>query len=175
MVIDKTPECAVALRFATRRAQHTGGRVTLMCAAQLPDFQQWRGVEEIMRDEAHAEAEGMLYEAAKVVNELSGIMPELVIPFGLKTECLAQIIKEDKDISILVLASGTGKEGPGPLVSMFAHRGAGDSGDDRAGQLHERTDRRSAGSHARRCRRWHAVDVASPAPSSGLAFGHGSG
>ena len=120
VVIDKTPECNVALRFATRRAQHTGGRVTLMCPAQLPDFQQWRGVEEIMRDEAHAEAEGMLYEAAKLVNELSGIMPELVIPFGLKTECLAQIIKEDKAISILVLASGTGKEGPGPLVSMFA-------------------------------------------------------
>jgi len=120
VVIDKTKECAVALRFATRRAQHTGGRVTLLCAATLPDFQQWRGVEEIMRDEAHAEAEGMLYEAAKVVNELSGIMPELVIPFGLKTECVAQIIKEDKAISILVLASGTGKEGPGPLVSMFA-------------------------------------------------------
>ena len=120
VVIDKTPECKVALRFATRRAQHTSGRVTLMCPAQLPDFQQWRGVEEIMRDEAHAEAEGMLYEAARVVNELSGILPELVIPFGLKTECLAEIIKEDKAISILVLASGTGKEGPGPLVSMFA-------------------------------------------------------
>ena len=120
VVIDKTPESAVALRFATRRAQHTGGRITLMCPTQLPDFQQWRGVEEIMRDEAHAEAEGMLYEAAKVVNELSGIMPELVIPFGLKTECLAQIIRDDKAISILVLASGTGKEGPGPLVSMFA-------------------------------------------------------
>ena len=30
VVVDKTPECRVALRFATRRAQHTGGRVTLM-------------------------------------------------------------------------------------------------------------------------------------------------
>ena len=120
VVVDKTPESRVAVRFATRRAQHTGGRVTLLCVAQHDDFQQWRGVEEIMRDEAHAEAEGMLYEAAQVVNELSGIMPELVIPFGLKTECLAQIIKEDNAISILVLASGTGKEGPGPLVSMFA-------------------------------------------------------
>src|SRR5471032_1935568 len=78
VVIDKTPECQVALRFATRRAQHTGGRVTLMCAATPPDFQQWRGVEEIMRDEAHAEAEGMLHEAAKLVNDLSGILPELV-------------------------------------------------------------------------------------------------
>jgi nucleotide-binding universal stress UspA family protein len=120
VVIDKTPECTVALRFAARRAQHTGGRITLMCPAQLPDFQQWRGVEEIMRDEAHTEAEGMLYEAAKVVNELSGTIPELLIPFGLQTECVAQIIREDRDISILVLASGTGKEGPGPLVSMFA-------------------------------------------------------
>ena len=119
VIVDKTPEHKVALRFATRRAQHTGGRVTLMCPAQLPDFQQWRGVEEIMRDEAHAEAEGMLYEAAKLVNELSGILPELVIPYGLATECLFQLLKDDKAISILVLASGTGKEGPGPLVSMF--------------------------------------------------------
>jgi len=29
------------------------------------------------------------------------------------------LIKSDKDISILVLAAGTSKEGPGPLVSLF--------------------------------------------------------
>lgn len=119
VVIDKTPECAVALRFATRRAQHTGGRVTLMCAAQPPDFQQWRGVEEIMRDEARADAEEMVYAAAKVVNELSGILPELVLPYGESTACLHKLLKEDQDISILVLASSTGKDGPGPLVSLF--------------------------------------------------------
>jgi nucleotide-binding universal stress UspA family protein len=119
VVIDKTKECAVALRFATRRAQHTGGRVTLLCAATLPDFQQWRGVEEIMRDEAYAEAETLVLDAAKIVNDLSSIVPELVIRYGLTTECLSQLLKEDSDISILVLASGTAKEGPGPLVSMF--------------------------------------------------------
>jgi nucleotide-binding universal stress UspA family protein len=119
VVVDKTPEATVALRFATRRAQHTGGRVLLMCAAQPPDFQQWRGVEEIMRDEAHADAEEMIYAAAKIVNDLSGILPELVIPYGTVTDCLGKLIKEDAAISILVLASGAGKEGPGPLVSMF--------------------------------------------------------
>ena len=119
VVVDKTPESAVALRFATRRAQHTGGRVLLMCAAIPPDFQQWRGVEEIMRDEAHAAAEELIYAAAKVVNDLSGILPELVIPYGPVTDCLTKLIKEDPAISILVLASGTGKEGPGPLVSLF--------------------------------------------------------
>jgi len=119
VVIDKTRESAVALRFATRRAQNTGGRVCLMCAAQPPDFQQWRGVEEIMRDEAYADAEALLHDAAKVVNDLSGIIPELVILYGATTECLVQLLKDDKDISILVLASGTAKEGPGPLVAMF--------------------------------------------------------
>jgi nucleotide-binding universal stress UspA family protein len=120
VVVDRTAECGVALRFAARRAQHTGGRVTLLCAAPPPDFQQWRGVEEIMRDEAYGEAEALVHAAAKTVNELSGLMPELVIRYGLATECLHHLLKEDKDISILVIASGTAKEGPGPLVSMFA-------------------------------------------------------
>ena len=120
VVIDKTPECQVALRFATRRAQHTGGRVTLMCPATPGEFQQWRGVEEIMKDEAHAEAEALLHASAKVVNDLSGILPELVIPYGTVTEGLAKLLKDDRDISILVLASSAGKEGPGPLVAMFA-------------------------------------------------------
>jgi nucleotide-binding universal stress UspA family protein len=120
VVVDKTPESRVALRFATRRAQHTGGRVILMCAATPGEFQQWRGVQEIMKDEAYAEAEALIYAAAKTVNDLSGIIPELVIPFGTVNECLAKLLKDDKDISIMVLASGAGKEGPGPLVTMFA-------------------------------------------------------
>jgi nucleotide-binding universal stress UspA family protein len=119
VVIDKTPECKVALRFAARRAQHTGGRVTLLCPATPPDFQQWRGVEEIMRDEAHGEAEAMLFDAARLVNEVGGIIPELVIPYGHVMECLPQLLKEDKDISILVLAASAAKEGPGPLVTLF--------------------------------------------------------
>lgn len=122
VVVDKTAECHVAIRFATRRAQHTGGRVTLLCVCEHEDFQQWRGVEEIMKDEAHQEAETLIYEAAKIVNDLSGILPELVILDGGRAECLAELIKSDKDISILVLAAGTSKEGPGPLVSAFVGR-----------------------------------------------------
>jgi nucleotide-binding universal stress UspA family protein len=120
VVVDTTPECKVALRYAARRAQHTGGRVTLLAAAAPPDFQQWRGVEEIMEDEAHSEAEALLHGAAGTVNELAGILPELIILQGRVTECVSQLLKEDRDISILVLAAGAGKEGPGPLVTMFA-------------------------------------------------------
>jgi len=120
VVVDKTPECKVALRFAARRAQHTGGRVSLLCIAQLADFQQWKGVEEIMQDEAHQDAENLVYDAAKAVYELVGIIPEILIEHGEPSECLLDLVRRDTDISILVLASGTAKEGPGPLVSLFA-------------------------------------------------------
>jgi nucleotide-binding universal stress UspA family protein len=119
-VVDKTPECAVALRFAARRAQHTEGRVSLLCVVEPGDFQQWKGVEDIMRDEAHRAAENLLHTAAKTVNELAGLIPELVIAHGRPADCLLQLIRQDKDISILVLATSTAKEGPGPLVSLFA-------------------------------------------------------
>ena len=120
VVVDKTPECEVALRFAARRAQHTGGRVSLLCVAEPADFQQWKGVEEIMKDEAHQDAEALVYGAAKTIYELTGLMPELLIEHGDPAECLLDLVRRDKDISILVLASGTAKEGPGPLVSLFA-------------------------------------------------------
>ena len=117
VVVDKTPECKVAIRFATRRALATGGRVTLLCVAQAPEIQQWRGVEEIMKDEAHQEAEALIYAAAKTVNELSGIVCELVIAEGRPIEALRSLLTSDPEISILVLATSTAKEGPGPLVS----------------------------------------------------------
>lgn len=120
VVVDKTPECKVAVRFAARRAQHTGGRMTLLCVAAPVDFTQWGGVEEIMMDEAHQDAEALVYDAAKAINELTGITPELIIEHGEAAESLMELIRRDRDISILVLAAGTSKDGPGPLVKLFA-------------------------------------------------------
>ena len=37
---------------------------------------------------------------------------------------ITKLIKEDEDISFLVLAAGTGKEGPGPLVTTIAGKAA---------------------------------------------------
>ena len=122
VVVDKSPECRVAIRFAALRARHTGGRVTLLCVNQPADFQQWRGVEEIMKDEAHQEAESLLHAAAKTVNELTGIISELVILTGRPDDCVLQLIKDDPAISVLVLAASTAKEGPGPLVSLAGAR-----------------------------------------------------
>jgi nucleotide-binding universal stress UspA family protein len=125
VVVDHSPECHVAVRFASRRAQHTGGIVTLLCVIAPADFQQWAGVERVMREEALQEAERLLHEAAKTVNEIVGSMPELVIREGRATEEIQLLLKDDRAISILVLAAGTSKEGPGPLVSLIAGPAAG--------------------------------------------------
>jgi nucleotide-binding universal stress UspA family protein len=119
VVVDQSPECKVALRFAARRAQHTGGVVTLLCVIGSGDFQQWAGVERVIREEAHQEAEHLLHEAAKVVNDLIGSMPELIVREGSTAEEVVKLIREDKAISILVLGASLSKEGPGPLVSLI--------------------------------------------------------
>jgi nucleotide-binding universal stress UspA family protein len=115
-VIDDTPECRVAIRFAARRAEHTLGKVALLYVMEPPDFREWKAVEARMREEAYKEAERALYEAAAIVNQVSGGRPELIIREGDRRDELAALLKADPSLSILVLGAGTGKAGPGPLV-----------------------------------------------------------
>lgn len=125
VVVDDTPECHVALRYASRRALHTGGGVTLLMVIAPGDFQHWLGVEQVMRDEAEAEARQVLDKFAGEVKETAGIIPELVIRHGQRAQEIVDLIEEDDAISILVLGAGTEQEGPGPLVSMFAGAASG--------------------------------------------------
>lgn len=120
VVVDKTPEHRVALRFAARRALHTNGIVSLLTVISLPDQQQWSSVQALMLDEAYDDAEAMLHQAAEEVYDLCQQIPELGIREGKKRDALLGVIKEDPDISIVVLAAGTAREGPGPLVAAVA-------------------------------------------------------
>lgn len=121
VIVDGTPESEIAIHFASLRAVHTSGVVTLLAVIEPGEAsQQWLGVKNIMQEEAREEAEELLHRLAAHVNEYAGVMPELVIREGRRAEQVMQLIAEDKDIAILVLAAGTGKEGPGPLVTMVA-------------------------------------------------------
>ena len=77
-----------------------------------------------MRAEAREEAEATTAKAAQAVRETIGTEPEIVIREGGPAAQINAVIEEDRDIAILVLAAGSTKEGPGPLVSMIAGRGA---------------------------------------------------
>jgi nucleotide-binding universal stress UspA family protein len=124
VVADGTAESEIAIHFASLRAKHTNGVVTLLAILSPPDTAgHWLGVQNIMREEARSEAEAVLHKLAAHVNEYSGIIPELVIREGRLADELLKFIDEDPDVAILVLAAGTGKEGPGPLVTLAAGSG----------------------------------------------------
>jgi nucleotide-binding universal stress UspA family protein len=126
-LVDSTPECRVAIRFAARRAEATRGHVALAYVIEPADFHHWMAVEDKIREEAYSEAERALYEAATIVNATYGGRPELVIREGHPREELSKLVQEDRSISILVLGAGAGKEGPGPIISALM---AGDFGRD---------------------------------------------
>ena len=62
----------------------------------------------------------MLAQAAARVKNIAGIAAEQIIREGDTAEEVLKLIDEDDDIMVLVLAAGTGKEGPGPLVTELS-------------------------------------------------------
>jgi nucleotide-binding universal stress UspA family protein len=120
VVIDETEECDRAVYFASRRAARIAGSVVMLLVIETEDRnQQWLGVADIMRAEAYEAANAALDRFAARANGVAGITPERVIKEGDKAQEILNLIDEDEDIAALVIAAGTGNDGPGPLVSSL--------------------------------------------------------
>jgi nucleotide-binding universal stress UspA family protein len=125
VVIDETPECDRAVYYGSRRAARTNAKLTMVTVIPVGEVnQQWLGVGDLMRAEAHEEAEKRLDHFALRARNLAGIDPERIVREGNKADEVLKAIDEDEDIAVLVLAAGTGKEGPGPLVSSIVVTGS---------------------------------------------------
>ena len=121
VVVDDSPECDRAIYYAARRVSRIGVGMIMLRVIDIEDRnQQWLGVADIMRAEAYEEANEALDRAAGRASSIVGITPDRVIREGSWIEQLLKLIDEDEDIAILILAAGTAKEGPGPLVSAIA-------------------------------------------------------
>jgi nucleotide-binding universal stress UspA family protein len=107
------------------RAQHTAGALVMLYVIVPGEFQHWIGVENIMRAEAMEAAEETLGHFADMAREISAVEPQMVIREGARADEINKLIDEDEDIAILVLAAGTDKEGPGPLVTAIAGKASG--------------------------------------------------
>lgn len=125
VVVDSTPECMNALRFAARRAARTGGGVTMLYVIQPEEFQHWAGVAEAMRRDKRDAAEARLASLADEVHVLAGVMPEFVIREGEPVEEVLAHIQEDGEIGILVLGADEKTDSPGPLVSTLVGKRGG--------------------------------------------------
>ena len=120
VIVDDTAEWDRAVYYASRWAIRVGGGVVMLRIIEIEDQnQQWLGVADIMRAEAHEEANAALDRASGRANGVAGITPERVVREGKWIDQILQLIDEDEDIANLVLAAGTGSEGPGPLISAI--------------------------------------------------------
>jgi nucleotide-binding universal stress UspA family protein len=124
-VVDDSPECAKAVRFAARRCARLGASIVLLGVVTPPADETWLGVGDMVQADAEAEAQELIDAAAAAVRSLAGLEPEKVVRTGTKADEMVKLIEADEDISLLVLAAGTGRDGPGPLVSALAGKGAG--------------------------------------------------
>lgn len=118
-IVDDSKECRAALRYVAQRAKHTGGIVTLLRVIAPAQHQHWAGVEDAMRDEAHADAEAFLHRSAAEIKAITQGVPELIIREGTPHQEIRTVIEGDPSIDILVLAAADDKAGPGDLVTAI--------------------------------------------------------
>lgn len=127
VVIDDTPEADRAVTFAAHRVKRTGGTVVLLSVIETEDFQQYLGVEEVMRAEAREEAERLLDKRIARISKIGGVRTETVIREGRVFEEIEALVAKDPAIAILVLGASASSDGPGPLVTAFVSRASGNA------------------------------------------------
>lgn len=119
VVLDDSRECLNAMRFAAMRAAHTGGGVTILSIIPPEEFNHWIGVADVMREEARERIEVHFEVFAKWMRDRQNVDPELVIREGQAVDEIIAQVRDDPEIGVLVLGAGSGKKGPGPLVTQL--------------------------------------------------------
>ena len=125
VVVDSTPECMNALRFAARRAANTGGGVAMLYVIPPEEAHVFMMVGDRMRRDAWDEAGQRLQSLAMNVQERVGVLPEFYIREGEPEAEILRLIEEDHDIRVMVLGASVGRDGPGPLVTSLVGKQSG--------------------------------------------------
>lgn len=118
VIMDETDEASVALRFASRRAERTGGMVHLLALVPRQPFVAFGGVQATIEEEARARAEALVTSAAGSLLSEGANAPAIAVRQGDGVQVIRDYLAEHPEVSALVLgAAGSG--GPGPLVLHF--------------------------------------------------------
>ena len=124
VVVDDSPEFDAALRYASRRARSTGGRVVLLRVTPDSSDEHWAGVRGEIQRQQREEAELLLARLGDQVIERSGAPPVFLIEEGDAIGAIRKVVGQDPEIKILVLAAAGGGRSAGPLVSAVLIHGA---------------------------------------------------
>jgi len=122
VIVDDTAEWDRAVYYASRWAIRVGGGVVMLRVIETEDQnQQWLGVADIMRAEAHEEANAALDKFAGRANGVAGLTPERAIREGDVADEILNLIEQDEDIANLVLAGKT-LQSESALITSARHQ-----------------------------------------------------
>lgn len=116
VVVDDTPECKLALRYAGQLAASRRGHVALLKIIAEDEFQAWGGVEAKLRLELRRKAEAQILDVAAALYDLNQKPAAVYVAEGDVREALLHTIAHDDTLTMLVLGGGVSAAGPGPLV-----------------------------------------------------------
>ena len=121
VIADGSKEMNVALEYACARSKKTNRKIIIATFIEPVDVLTTQGVTEIMQNDAREDAEKKLKSASSFVKEKTGVMPVLHIREGEVMTELKALIKEEKNINVLVLAANVDEKDndPGPIINSL--------------------------------------------------------
>ncbi|MDZ4761582.1 MAG: universal stress protein [Alphaproteobacteria bacterium] len=119
VVSDDTEECVSAAVFAGLRAKAVHAGLVILRCAKTPALGGWIGLDKDISQDALDAARLKARQHADHVETRTGVMAELVISEDDPLDAIRKLVEADPAIKSLVLAVGSGRWGPGPLVSRL--------------------------------------------------------
>ena len=119
VVIDESEELEKAVYFAANRAINTDGELSLLYIVDPAVNAQWSRIENLIEQEATSEAKKLCRIWSQKIKSRFSIESEVIIRMGDRCEELLKLVKEDRNIRFLVLASNANSEDPGPLIKAL--------------------------------------------------------
>ena len=123
VVIDGTPECESAVRYAARRSELAEKELVVIVAIDNQKETHWLGVERKIIEEAEENTKILIEQLQKNISGFSKVNISYEILHGSKNNIVNNIIRDKSDIGYLVIASNNKGESPGELVEFISKSG----------------------------------------------------
>ena len=119
VVIDSSKELKNAIHFAAKRAKNTNGSLAMLYVVDHAINAQWSKVENLIEQEETSEAKKICRGWAQLIKDKFEIETEIILKLGNKKDEIIRLLKEDKNIRFLVLATSEDGENPGPIIKSL--------------------------------------------------------
>ena len=119
VVIDDSKELKNAIHFAAQRAKNTDGALSMLYVVDHAINAQWSKVEHLIEQEETSEAKKICRKWAQHIKDQFNIDTEIILKLGNKRDQILKLLKEDKNIRFLVLATSGDGENPGPIIKSL--------------------------------------------------------